>query len=92
MADGPRRPGSAPVPDGAPGPDKRTLGEEGIYLFMEEFTEETCKNAIAFIISHNIQDKKLKKLQLMINSPGGALHACFALVDVMKGSKILFIL
>ena len=39
-------------------------------------------------ISHNIQDKKLKKLQLMINSPGGALHACFALVDVMKGSKI----
>ncbi|SVE26523.1 uncharacterized protein METZ01_LOCUS479377, partial [marine metagenome] len=88
MADGPRRPGAPPVPDGAPSPDKRTLGEEGIYLFMEEFNDETCKNAIAFIISHNIQDKPLKKLQLMINSPGGALHACFALVDVMKGSKI----
>ena len=54
MADGPRRPGSPQSPDGAPSPDKRTLGEEGIYLFMEEFTDETCKNAIAFIISHNI--------------------------------------
>ena len=88
MADGPRRPGSPQSPDGAPSPDKRTLGEEGIYLFMEEFTDETCKNAIAFIISHYILDNKLKKLQFMINSPGGALHACFALVDVMKGSKI----
>jgi len=57
-------------------------------LFMEPFDDASCKSAINFILTHNIQDKPLKKLQLMINSPGGSLHACFALIDVMKGSRI----
>jgi len=86
---------SGPVPGGAPSgpigmPDisKRSLEEEGIFLFMEPFDDASCKSAIKFILTHNIQDKPLKKLQLMINSPGGSLHACFALIDVMKGSRI----
>ena len=86
---------SGPMPGGAPSspigmPDisKRSLEEEGIFLFMEPFDDASCKSAINFILTHNIQDKPLKKLQLMINSPGGSLHACFALIDVMKGSRI----
>ena len=86
MSNGPPKPGAG-MP-GMPDPSKRSLGEEGIYLFMEDFNEESCKGAINFILTHNIQDKPLKKLQLMINSPGGSVHACFALIDVMKGSRI----
>ena len=86
MTNGPPKPG--PGMPGMPDPTKRSLAEEGIFLFMEDFNEESCKNAISFILTHNIQDKPLKKLQLMINSPGGSVHACFALVDVMKGSRI----
>jgi ATP-dependent Clp protease protease subunit len=86
MTNGPPKPGAG-MP-GMPDPTKRSLPEEGIFLFMEDFNEESCKNAINFILTHNIQDKPLKKLQLMINSPGGSVHACFALIDVMKGSRI----
>ena len=82
-------PGGAPSgPIGMPDISKRSLEEEGIFLFMEPFDDASCKSAINFILTHNIQDKPLKKLQLMINSPGGSLHACFALIDVMKGSRI----
>ena len=82
-------PGGAPsAPIGMPDISKRSLEEEGIFLFMESFDDASCKSAINFILTHNIQDKPLKKLQLMINSPGGSLHACFALIDVMKGSRI----
>jgi len=86
MSNGPPKPG--PGMPGMPDPTKRNLAEEGIYLFMEDFNEESCKMAINFILTHNIQDKPLKKLQLMINSPGGSVHSCFALIDVMKGSRI----
>jgi ATP-dependent Clp protease protease subunit len=86
MTNGPPKPGAG-MP-GMPDPTKRSLAEEGIFLFMEDFNEESCKQAINFILTHNIQDKPLKKLQLMINSPGGSVHACFALIDVMKGSRI----
>lgn len=86
MSNGPQ--GPQPGMPGVPDPTKRSLAEEGIFLFMDGFTDESCKQAINFILTHNLQDKPLKKLQLMICSPGGQLHACFALIDVMKGSKI----
>ncbi len=85
---GPMPAGAPPGPIGMPDISKRSLEEEGIFLFMEPFDDASCKSAINFILTHNIQDKPLKKLQLMINSPGGSLHACFALIDVMKGSRI----
>ncbi len=68
--------------------DKKELNESGIYLFMEDFTESSCKNAIDFILTQNIQERPLKYLQLMISSHGGDFNACLALIDVMKGSKI----
>ena len=64
------------------------LWDNGIYFFMEGVNAESCKKAINFIVRQNLQPKKLKRLQLMINSPGGSVTACLALVDVMKGSKI----
>jgi len=78
------------MPGGAPGQDPKsiTLESEGIYLFMDDFNEESCAKAIHFILTHNVQPKPIKKIQLMINSPGGAVHAAFALIDVMKGSKV----
>ena len=64
------------------------LWDNGIYLFMEGVNSDSCKRAIDFIIRHNLQRKKIGKIQLMINSPGGSVESCMALIDVMKGSKI----
>jgi len=69
---------------------KLTLNSAGIYLFAAEFTSETTGKAIKFILEKNLLAKKerLGNLTLIINSPGGDLNSAFALIDIMKGSKI----
>jgi len=68
--------------------EEADLYKSGIYLFMDNVNSETCKEAIEFILKQNTERKRRKKLQFMICSPGGDIPACFALIDVMKGSKI----
>ena len=60
----------------------------GIYLFMDTVKADTCREAIEFILKQNTEKKKQKRLQFMICSPGGAMAECFALIDIMKGSRI----
>ena len=61
----------------------------GHHVFMSDVTQETMKPLIDWIISENFnREKKKNELTLGICSPGGDLNACFALIDVMKGSKI----
>jgi ATP-dependent Clp protease protease subunit len=64
------------------------LEKAGIYLFMDDVTASTCKDAIEFILKQNISPRKLKRLQLMICSNGGEVPPTFALIDVIKASKI----
>ena len=73
---------------GHPDPSSE-LFMRGQHVFMGEVTQETMKPLIDWIISENYnKDKKKEELTLGICSPGGDLNACFALVDIMKGSKI----
>ncbi len=56
---------------------------------MGEVSMETMAPVINWIIAANFsKEKKHKELTLGICSPGGDLNACFALLDVMMGSKI----
>ena len=64
------------------------LWDSGNYLFMEGVDDVSCSNAIRFIQYHNMSDSPLKELTLVINSPGGAVSAAMALIDVMKTSNI----
>lgn len=70
------------------GPQGRPMTEAGMYLFMSQFTLDTVKPVIEWIIDENMADRKKKYLNLIINSPGGDVNACFALIDTMKGSAI----
>ena len=65
-----------------------SVEECGIYLFMDEITDATCKDVITFIISKNLVKPYPKYLQLVINSGGGDLNSAFAVIDTMKGSAI----
>ena len=65
-----------------------SVEECGIYLFMDEITDVTCKDVITFIISKNLVKPYPKYLQLVINSGGGDLNAAFAVIDIMRGSPI----
>tara|TARA_Y100001972_G_scaffold101333_1_gene126167 strand:+ start:222 stop:791 length:570 start_codon:yes stop_codon:yes gene_type:complete len=74
---------------GTPDPGSM-LWEAGIVYMAEGFTAETTKPIIQWIIEKNLLPAKLrpKELTLIINSPGGSVHAAFALIDTMKGSSI----
>ena len=79
-------------PPGQPGPEALVptmqLLMNGVVMFMGDVTVESMKPLIDWILAENYAEKKKKELTLGICSRGGDLNACFALVDVMKGSKI----
>ena len=60
----------------------------GIVIFMGDVTVESMSPLIDWILAENFKEKRKKELTLGICSRGGDLNACFALVDVMRGSKI----
>jgi len=65
------------------------LSLRGYKTFMGDVTQDSVKPLIDWIIAENFNKTiKHKELTLAICSPGGDLNACFALVDIMKGSKI----
>jgi len=66
------------------------MWENGIYYMADGFTFESTKPIVQWIIEKNLLPSKLrpKELTLIINSPGGSVHAAFALIDTMKGSAI----
>lgn len=70
--------------------DGDLIDNNNIYLFMEAFENKTVKPAIEWIIKKNLLPNKSrpKHLTLMICSPGGEVSSAFALIDVMKGSKL----
>lgn len=67
-----------------------TLSQNGIYYMADNFTVESTKPIITWILEKNMlpDSKRPKNLTLVINSPGGSVHACFALIDTMKTSAI----
>lgn len=73
-----------------PKPPGQVLYESGIYYFADTFTYETTKPVVAWIIEKNLlpDSERPKELTLIINSPGGSVHAAFGLIDVMKGSAL----
>jgi ATP-dependent Clp protease protease subunit len=56
---------------------------------MDGITNDTVRPVIEWILHENhVRKKKYKELLLMICSNGGSLEDAFALIDVMKSSKI----
>lgn len=65
------------------------LRNSGIYVLMDDVSSESVKPVIEWILYENYVSKSRKsELLLMICSPGGDLEPTFALVDVMRSSKI----
>ena len=75
-------------PQSTEAPDAE-LFQKGFHIFMGEVSMETMSPIINWIIAANfVKEKQHKELTLGICAPGGDLNACFALLDVMMGSKI----
>lgn len=66
------------------------MWNNAIIYFSDPFTTDTTKPVIQFIIEKNLlpDSERPKEITLVINSPGGSVHAAFALIDTMKASAI----
>ena len=65
------------------------LVDHGIYVLMDDIDADSVKPVIEWILHENhVRKKKYKELLLMICSDGGHLEDAFALIDVMRSSKI----
>lgn len=65
------------------------LVDHGIYVLMDDITNDSVRPVIEWILHENhVRKKKYKELLLMICSDGGLLESAFALIDVMKSSRI----
>lgn len=72
-----------------PGYHTGALNDGGTYVFMNEVTASTIKPVVEWLLYENLVEKKKKKeLLLMICSEGGELQTAFALIDVMRTSRI----
>ena len=67
----------------------RLLQDAGMFLLMGDIEYDTVKPVIEWILLENhVSLPKKKELLLMISSPGGEMEAAFALIDVIRNSKI----
>lgn len=65
------------------------LNDAGMHVFMGEVDDENIKPVIEWILTENyVVKKKKKELLLMICSEGGELGPAFALIDVIRSSRI----
>ena len=65
------------------------LQDAGMYVFMDDVTNESIKPIVEWILVENhVSKKKKKELLLMICSDGGSISDAFALIDVMRASSI----
>lgn len=71
--------------------DEETLPENNvsIQLLFGEINEDSCFDVCAWILNANCTTEgRPKNLSLMINSFGGDMHCAFAIIEMMRGSKI----
>lgn len=67
----------------------QALNDHGIYVLMDGIDDDSVKPVIEWILHENhVKKKKLKELLLMVCSNGGSIESAFALIDVMRSSKI----
>jgi ATP-dependent Clp protease protease subunit len=79
-----------PAPPGPPTPIGVRAHDAGVLMLTGEFKDENITPLIHQIIDINLKPKNEQPdhFTLYVNSPGGAVHSMFHLVDTMKQSKI----
>lgn len=66
------------------------LYNNGILFLDKEFNQENIMPLVKAILEYNLMPEQIKPdvIKLYINSPGGAVHSAFHLIDTMKQSRI----
>lgn len=69
-------------------PKRKKLKSYNFFLFNDEFDSISCGKASKFIFERNLMNPKPNFMELIINSPGGAVDDCFSVIDAINGSSV----
>ncbi len=61
---------------------------QSFYMLYGDVNLDTAKEITQWIMDANFTEDRPEVLNMMINSPGGDMHAAFSIIDVMTGSHI----
>jgi ATP-dependent Clp protease protease subunit len=64
------------------------LLDSSVHFLSGEISQDNVNDCIRWIVYENLAPKSSKILTLYINSTGGDLYEAFALIDVMRNSKL----
>lgn len=64
----------------------KSLLDSDIHYLSGDIANENIAETIKWILAANLNKKPKRTLKLYINTYGGDLYECFALIDVMKNS------
>jgi ATP-dependent Clp protease protease subunit len=68
--------------------DDFTLQSLGTYMLFDQIDNETSQDMCEFLIKSNILLPEELELSIYINSPGGCVYSSFAIIDLLKASKL----
>jgi ATP-dependent Clp protease, protease subunit len=68
--------------------DSEILASQGVHLIFGDIDTDVARQAVKFILEMNFSKNAPENLTFVINSPGGDLTDCFAIIDAMRGSRI----
>lgn len=66
---------------------KKSYKDEGVYYLTGTIDDTSIKPCIEWILNENLEMKH-SRLTILITSPGGYVYECFALIDIIRGSRI----
>ena len=64
------------------------LSDSGVKTIFAGIDGKIAGEVVEWILEHNMNDRGLKNLTLIIHSPGGSVTAGFAIIDAMRGSRL----
>lgn len=67
---------------------KLTARDNGVYHFCSSFNEGSCKDFINWFLDIQYSQNIPTEINLIITSYGGGVDYCFAMIDIINGSKI----
>ena len=69
-------------------PRQNSLANKGVYILNQVIMDQSVAPVTEAIIKHNMDEKKLDHITLIVSSNGGDVEAAFGVIDVIKASRI----
>lgn len=66
----------------------QVLEDHGVFTIFGPIDSEIAESTVRFVLAHNLAKNKSKHITLVVNSEGGDLNSAFAMIDIIRHSRV----